>query len=54
MRFGCKKGAELVQPAQARKSRLSEITRICGSFKLAQVRRTSLSEVEGLAWATGP
>jgi len=43
-----------VQLAQARESRLSEITCNCGCFKLAQARRTSLSEAEGLAWARGP
>jgi len=43
-----------VQLAQARESRLSEITCVCGCSKLAQATRTSLSEAEGLAWARGP
>ena len=42
-----------MQLAQARESRLSEITCVCGCFKLAQATQTSLSEAEGLAWARG-
>ena len=41
----------MVWLAQARGSCLSEITWCSHCFKLAQARRTSLSEAEGLAWA---
>jgi len=40
--------------AQARESRLSEITWCGHCFKLAQARWASLSEAEGLAWASVP
>jgi len=41
-----------VQLAQVRESCLSEITCNCGCLKLTQARRTSLSEAEGLSWAS--
>ena len=40
--------------AQARGSRLSEITWCGCCFKLAQARWVSLSEAESLAWARVP
>jgi len=44
----------MVWLAQARGSRLSEITWWCYYIMLAQARWTSLSEAEGLAWARVP